>query len=203
MKGFWGCALRVVALFVLLACASAWAQQLHTVPQAPRTKLEAFEKQVGAVLVRGVSVIGQVSCGFETVSVSCMEFVNVSTWMRETGIWIFVSEKGGAKEGSFIDYDEIGPLVEGIDRISRLASAPANAPTKLAKFESIYKTQGGFSVRRFTNPKGEFVTSITSGSIETATAYVSLEQLNDVSGLILQAKQTLDSITKQMLEGTK
>lgn len=182
---------QLLTAFALLACATGCAQQPQGAPEAPKTKLEAFGKQTGAVFIKGFSKVGSIF-GLGTASVTCMEFTNASTGVRQMGIVIEVTESGRfeSSDRSFIDYDEIEPLLKGIEYISKVTSAS----TKLAKFEAIYKTKGDFSVTTFSSAAGGIEAAVKSGYIGAATAFISIPMLNDLRNFISQAKQTLDSI---------
>ncbi|MEK7727442.1 MAG: hypothetical protein AAB354_03460 [candidate division KSB1 bacterium] len=167
------------------------AQEQKATPQEPKTKLEAFEKQTGTVIIKGISEIGSVS-GLGTVSVDCMEFTNVSTGVRQLGIVIEVKEGGRLERSdrSFIDYDEIEPLMKGIDYISKVTSNS----TKLSNFEALYKTRGDFSVITFSGSSGKIEAAVRSGYIGSVAAYISTTKLSSLRSFIYQAKQKLDAI---------
>ncbi len=107
------------------------------------------------------------------------------------GIVIDVKESGKFENSdrSFIDYDEIDPLLNGIDYISKIKSDT----TRLSNFEAIYKTKGNFNVVTFSS-SGKIDAAVKSGYIRPATAYLSLQQLINLRELVQKAKQKLDSL---------
>jgi hypothetical protein len=90
---------------------------------------------------------------------------------------------------SFIDYDEVDSLLNGIDYISKATSDV----TKLGQFEATYRTKGNFSATIF-NSSGKIDAAVKSGYIRPATAFLSLQQLGELRAIIAQAKQKLDSV---------
>jgi len=181
-------AICLVAVIMLLFASGA-VQQVSEVPvQEVKTKLEAFEYQTGTVIIRGYSKISSVS-GMGTVDVDCMEFTNVSSAVRDTGIVIEVKPSGkyASPERSFIDYDEIEPLLSGIDYISKVTIAAI----KLEMFEATYKTEGGFSVGVYNTKTGEIGAVVKS---DRAAAYFDTTKLNVFKDIIIQAKKKLDEI---------
>jgi len=181
--------LAIGASILLIACGDGNCQQLaKSAPAEPKTKLESFDKQTGAVLIKGFSDPGKVT-GMGVVSVMCMEFTDASTGKRQTGIVIEVTESVGRSDRSFIDYDEIDALLKGIDYICKIRPDA----TRLANFEAIYKTKGDVSVTTFSS-SGKIDAAVKSGYIGSATAYFSLQQLAEFKGLIAKAKQKLDSL---------
>jgi hypothetical protein len=175
---------------VTLICAAAQAQQSATVPQEPKTKLESFQRQTGTVVIKGYSEIGVVH-GLGGVKVDCMEFTDATTERRQIGIVIDVIESGRIQNSdrSFIDYEEVEPLLKGIDYIAKVK---ADA-TRLGNFEAIYKTKGNFTATTFSS-SGKVEAAVASGHFRQATAYLSLQQLAELRGLIAQTKQKLDSL---------
>src|SRR4030042_5710251 len=106
---------------IVLSCATVQAEQAITPPQEPKTKMESFQRQTGAVVIKGYSEIGVIN-GMGSVSVDCMEFKDATTGKRQMGIVIEVKESGRFEnsERSFIDYDEASALLNGIDYISKV-----------------------------------------------------------------------------------
>jgi hypothetical protein len=172
---------------------SVYAQQpaAKEPPQEPKTKLEAFEKQTGTIVIKGYSEIGKIQ-EMGKVSVDCIELTDPSTGKKQFGVIIEVA--GGGKyereDRSFIDYEEIDPLIRGIEYISKVTTSS----TKLKNFEALYKTKGDVQVVTFSISSGKIDAAIKSGRIGTATAYVSLAKLATFRDLLTQAKQKIDSI---------
>jgi hypothetical protein len=178
-------------LLGVLACGSASTQAPRATPQEPRTQLETFATQTGTAVVKGYSEIGSVR-GMGTVSVDCMELTNVSTGTRQMGITIDVKESGRLERSdrSFVDYDEIEPLLTGIDYISKVTSSS----TQLSNFEAIYKTRGSLSVVTFSGSSGKIEATVSTGYIGAARAFISTDQLAELRTVIAKAKKTLDEI---------
>lgn len=89
-RSHWLCLIIVAGVLV---CGGASIQTPKLPAQGPETKLGAFEKQTGTVIIRGRSEIGSVSA-MGTVSVDCLEFTDVSTGLRQMGIVIEVETSG-------------------------------------------------------------------------------------------------------------
>lgn len=188
MKNFRGYCFGISWMFVVVIWGAAQAQQPTALPQKPKTKLESFQKQTGTVVIKGYLVIGGIA-GLGYVTVECMEFTDATTKKRQLGIVIEVKESGRSENSdrSFIDYDEVEPLLKGIDYIAKVK---ADA-TRLGNFGAIYKTEGEFSVITFSS-SGKVEAAVKSGYIRTATAYLLLQQLGELRNMIAQAKQKLD-----------
>jgi hypothetical protein len=186
--------LRLLALLVTLtglACVYAQAQQPSTLPQEPKTKLEGFDRQIGKVVIKGHSNVGVVSA-LGRVSVECMEFTEASSGNKQRGIVVDVSESGRLERNhrSFIDYDEVEPLLKGIDYISKIKGDV----TRLESFEAIYKTKGDVSITTFSASTGKIEAAVSSGNIGATTAFLSMGQLQELRNLIVKAKSMSDDI---------
>lgn len=168
----------------------ASAQQLAQSEVSPKTKIEAFQAQTGAVVIKGYSDVGSI-VAMGSVEVTAMEFTDAASGKKQPGVVIEVKESGRLenKDRAFIDYDEVDALVKGLDYISRAT----RDVTKLSQFEATYQTKGRFSATTYSNSAGKIAAAIKSGSIRPATAFLSLEQLGELRALIVQAKQKLDA----------
>lgn len=158
-----------------------------------KTKLEAFQAKTGVVIISGFSNVGTVSGQYgSNVAVESKEFLDASTNKREYGITIEVAKGGEIRQEntSYIDYDEIESLLKGIDYVSKVESSV----TKLDNFQADYHTKGDFGVSTFSTAKAKNLAAVMSGAIGPTTAYLSIEKLADLRGLIVNAKAKLDAI---------
>lgn len=176
---------------MLLICSILFSQEQTTSQPDAKTKIEMLQRQTGSVIIKEYSVIGTTK-GMGTVVVNCMVLTNASTGSKSKGILIEVTESGRFEKSdrSFIDYDEIDPLIAGIDYISKADTSIAD----LDNFEAIYKTKGDFSIVTFSSTSGKIDVAVKSGIIGSSTAFFSIDQLNELRNLISVAKQRLDSL---------
>jgi len=179
--------------FLALAVGGAVVEaQQREQPQPPRTKVEAFEAQEGVVVVRGFSKIGDMKGVYGgVVSVQSMEFTNAATGKKEYGVTIEVKEASRLEreDRSFIDYDEIGSLIKGIDYISKVD----RSATKLDSFQADYRTKGEFAISTFSSAN-DIMCSISSGRIGRVSTFFKIADLAKFRNLIVNAKAKLDSI---------
>jgi hypothetical protein len=177
---------------VLLLASATWAQQDLRL-SAPKTKLEAFDAQSGAVILRGFSEIGVMKGAYGgSVTVECKEFVNASTGQREFGISFQVKEASRleTKKTSYIDYDEIPSLLKGIDYIAKIDKSV----TKLENFQADYKTKGDLRISTFSTQSGEIMVAISSGTIGSATVYLKVTDLQELRELVASAQDRIETI---------
>jgi hypothetical protein len=158
----------------------------------PATKLEAFEKQTGSVVVRGFTSIGSVRGTYDgTVSVEAREFLNATTTKREYGIVIETKESGRLEREnrSFVDYDEIDSLLKGIDYITKIDASAS----KLGDFQADYRTKGELEVSTFSS-QGGIMAAVTSGRIGSVMVIMGLSELAKFRTLIADAKAKIDTV---------
>ncbi len=188
---------RVFLFVVLLSFAypfGTFAQEHKGEVSKPKTRLEALERQVGTVVIKGYSTVGEVA-DLGTIRVESREFIDPTTDDKQLGIVIDVISSGRyeRENRSFIDYDEIDPLLKGIDYVLKVDGSS----TKLNNFEAIYQTKGDLRVTTFSSyrsSKGRISAAVKSGMLGGATAFISTDKLMELRSLIAEAKQQLDLI---------
>jgi hypothetical protein len=188
-----GESMRIALTLALLLLASyAISAQTPKPSPAPEegTKLEKFQARTGAVIIKGYTRVGFVTGTGGRASVLSMEFTDAQSSRKEKGIVIEVTESGRLERSnrSYIDYDEIDSLVQGIDYIGKIQGSV----TTQANFEASYKTRGDFSVTTFNTSSGDLNVAVTSGRIGQASVYLELGDLPKFRDLIVQAKAKLE-----------
>jgi len=160
-------------------------------PFEPRTKLEALDDRHGGVIVKGFTRITTVEV--RGVRIDAVEMRDMgSTVGRVKGI-VVVLREGGERPNdnrAFVDYDEIEPLLNGIDAVARVDE---NA-TKLASFEAKYKTLGDLEIGVFRQTRSGTAVIMSTGICDRATQTLTLDDLAKVKAQIQEAKMRLDEI---------
>src|ERR1051326_7268252 len=139
--------IRAMALltFLLALAASCAAQepQASPTPVEFQTRLESLMSETGAVIVKGYTRVGSVTGSRGTAYVTAWEVTDATAGHREMGVEVLIADPAARPEAdderAFVDYDEIGPLLRGIDYMTRLG----NRLTKLSRYEAQYQTRGG------------------------------------------------------------
>jgi hypothetical protein len=191
--------MNVARLSLALCCSipfASFAQERKPSPaREPKTKLEAFEAQTGAVLIRGFQTIGILRGQLGTsATVEAREFTDAGSGKKEFGIAITVIEttRYERKETSYIDYDEIESLIKGIDYIAKVDKSV----TSFERFEADYRTKGDLSVATFTETN-KIQAAVNCGRIGGTSAYYTLPQIAEFRDLIKRAKARLDGAKQQ------
>jgi hypothetical protein len=192
--------LNVFVVLVIVLCGSTFAQRpgpqfrrpLACEPVEPRTKLEAIEWQYERVLVKGFSQIATFMARDVEVRVDAVELKDVATATRAIGLVIALRETGenSRENRSFIDYEEIDRLLQGLTAIGRVNESV----TKLAGFEARYRTLGDLEFLVFRQSRTGIAASVTSGICDRVSAPLTLDDLDRLKAHIVEAKTRLDEI---------
>ena len=192
--------LNVLVLLLVVCCGAAFAQRpgpqfrrpLACEPVEPRTKLEAIEWQYEKVLLKGFSQIATFMARDVEVRVDAVELKDTATATRAIGLVIALRETGEnpRENRSFVDYDEIDRLLQGLTAIGRVNESV----TKLAGFEARYRTLGDLEIIVFRQSRSGIAATLTSGICERVTAPMTLDELDRLKAHIVEAKTRLDEI---------
>lgn len=184
-----------IALGLLVLPARAAGQEADAQGLEPSTKLEAFEARTGIVIVKGYSRIGTAQ-GLEggSIEVETREFRDADG-SREYGLAVEVREAGTPerRRTALVDYDEVEPLLRGLDYLFRIDGSATN----LNRFEAEYRTRGDLSVSAFSTRGGAVTLAVSSGRFRRVTSLFRLEDLKVIRGLVTEAKNQLDAIRQK------
>jgi hypothetical protein len=181
-----------VLAFLLLTAFTAAAQTPKASPSPEETtKLEKFQAHTGAVIIKGYSKLGTLrGATGGSVEVMSMEFTDVQSGRKEKDALIEVTESGRLERSdrSYVDYDEIDSLIQGIDYIAKVQPSI----TTQTNFEAKYKTRGDFSIITFNDSKGNISVAVSSGRVGAVSMYLELSDLPKFRDLIMEAKAKLE-----------
>jgi hypothetical protein len=188
----------LLSTLILFCSATAMAQRpgpefwrrVGCEPFEPRTKLEALDDRHSTVIIKGFTRITTIEIrGIRIDAIEMRELGNVS---RAKGV-VFSLREGGEKpreDRAFIDYEEIDPLLNAIDVISRADETV----TKLAGFEAKYRTIGDLQITVFKQTSRGNAVMLTTGVCEQTNGWISLDELAKVRAMIQEAKARLDDL---------
>ncbi len=197
---------RRVILFLaitLFCCSSALAQRpgpgsqrpgpqfwrrVGCEPFEPRTKLEELEELYGVVVIKGFTRITTVEV--RGVRIDAVDMRNIENANRAKGLVISLREGGERpnENRAFVDYEELDPLLNAIDVMSRVDETT----TRLPGFEAKYKTLGDFELSVFRQTQRGTAVTLTTGICDRATQAMTLDELAKVKAMIQEAKSRLD-----------
>ena len=169
------------------------AQLTNFFPNAPLTKLGSFETNIEAVILKATTDVGSISTDAGDVGIKSKEITDTSTGHKEQGIAVDITPRGQAKETLLVDYDEMAPLANAIDYISKLDVTV----TPLAAFDAAYTTRSGFRIAALgTRRTGTIQFGVRDALTGSSPVTFSRDEMTRLSGLINQAKGILDSLRR-------
>ena len=184
--------------FLLAAAVAAAAQepQPTPTPEEFQTRLEALMSETGAVIVKGYTRVGSMNGLRGTAQFTAWEVINARTGRREQGVTVEIGDSAQNRpdfeERAYIDYDELAPLLKGIDLIMRLD----DKATKLTRYEAQYQTRGGLVLVTFNTPNG-YAAAISTGGGRRPRFALRQAGLAEFKNLLESAKEVLESPRSQ------
>ena len=156
----------------------------------PRTKLEALEDRYTSIVLRGYTRI--TTTEVRGVRVDAVEMKEMGNVARAKGVVVVLREAGGRVKDNraFIDYEELDPLLNAIDALSRVDETT----TKLGGFEAHYKTLGDLEIRVFRQTSRGTAVQLQTGICEPATTSLTLDDLARFRAMILEAKTRVEDL---------
>jgi hypothetical protein len=185
-------------LFLLVATVAVSAQdaQPSPTPEEIQTKLESLMSETGAVIVKGYTRVGSMNGSRGTAFVTAWEVTNARTGRREQGVMVEISDptqnRPDSEERAYIDYDELAPLLKGIDYILKLD----DRATKLSRYETQYQTRGGLMLATFNTPDGVRTAISTLGG-RRPRFVLRQTGLAEFKNLLESAREVLDATRAQ------
>jgi hypothetical protein len=178
-------------LFLLAAPCAAQEPQPSPTPEF-ETKLESLMAEVGSVIVKGYTRVGSMNGSRGTAYFTAWEVTDAASGRRELGVGVEIADGAQNRpdydERAYIDYDELAPLLKGIDLIMKLD----DKATKLSRFEAQYQTRGGLVLVTFNTPGG-YATAISTGGGRRPRFVLRPTGLAEFRNLIESAKDALDA----------
>jgi hypothetical protein len=190
----------IAAAIVLVSSVASQAQVLRDQsPAQPKTKLEAFNGESGAVIIKGYTDIGTIN-SLGAVTIAAMTFKNAKTGDETKGLSILLKNAATyvSESNAYIDYDEIAGLLSGIDYISQADTSV----TKFANFEATYSTRGNVKITVFNNSTGLNQVNMKVGLVGNGV-FMKVEELTKLRENIAAAKGILDNPDSAVAKGNR
>jgi len=194
----------LLSTLVLICAGTALAQRpgpefwrkVGCEPFEPRTKLEELDERYNSVIIKGFTGITTVDV--RGVGIEVVEMRDTAKRPSTNGISsakgiVVVLREGGDRPNdnrAFVDYEEIDPLLNAIDVLSRVDETA----TKLPGFEARYKTMGDLEISVFRQTRSGRAVIMRTGICDRATTTLSLDDFAKVKAMIQEAKARLDEI---------
>jgi hypothetical protein len=177
--------LLLAALCAFAISTAAQAQDTNNL----QTAIGVFEDRPDLVIIKGFDQIGSISVGNEEIAVRYKETIEAHGGARIYGLAIVINGNVAPRERIYVDYDEINPLLNGLDYLIKIS----DDVTSLPAFEAFYSTKSGLKFIANSDRK--------NGGIRNSLQYadhpriwLSSVQMTQLYNYIAQAKQDLDAM---------
>ena len=178
---------KFCVVLIAAACSLAFAARAQDT-NALKTEIGLFESQTGVVIIKGFGQVGSVATGDAVISVRCKETTSAATDHKDYGIAVVI-EANQSREHAIVDYDELAPLLNGMDYLGKMTYSATSLPA----FEAAFTTKSGLQLIAHGDKQ--------QGGIRMFLQYddgprfpLASDQWIQLSNLINQAKITLDSL---------
>jgi hypothetical protein len=150
--------------------------------------------ETGVVIVKGFTRVGSMTGSRGSAYITAWEATDARTGRRQLGVGVDIgdataSNRPDIEERAYIDYDELAPLLQGIDYIMKLN----DKVTKLARYEAQYQTRGGLVLVTFNTPDGPR-TAISTWGGRRPRFVLRPTGLAEFRNLLESAKDALDAV---------
>ena len=160
----------------------------------PKSRLEIFEANTSAVLIKGTDDIGAIAGKVGVVSVKCRETKDVSTGQREFGVIVTVTQAEGIEDTTVVDFEELDGLLRALDYISKVEWSV----TSLGHFEASFITKSGLKVSSYSSRRTSTVEALVmSNRLMRSRAFLTTTHLTQFRTLIEQAKTKLEIVQRE------
>jgi hypothetical protein len=176
--------------FILIAfcCALPFASRAQDTTNAPKTEIENFELQTGTVIVKGLDEIGSVTTSAGVVSVRCKESIDENSGRREYGVGVaLVSDQ--LRGFLVVDYDELNPLIHGLDFLGKINYDVTTMPS----FDATFATKSGLVIAAHSQRREGGIQNFLQFA-DTPRIPLTSVQFAQFQTLISQAKTSLDAL---------
>jgi len=172
-------------LFCGLLALTARAQDTNNLP---KTEIENFELQTGTVIVKGLGEIGSMTTSAGVITVRCKESIDETTGQREYGIGVALAS--GQLHGFLVvDYDELDPLLRGLDFLGKIGYDVTTMPA----FDATFTTKSGLCIAAHSERREGGIEDFLQFE-DTPRISLTSNQFAQFENLIRQAKASLDAL---------
>jgi hypothetical protein len=183
--------MRKSGIVLILAFGFCLLTARAQITNLPPTEMEAFEAQTGTVMVKGAGQIGSLTVDALTINVISKESFNESTGHRQYGMAVEVLANNQRAWNRVVDYDEMDPLLNGLNYLAKIDSKVTELPT----FVAAYVTRSGMRVGAFTSQRrGAIQYFLQDYSTNSPRILITSAQLAQFQDLVEQTRKNLDSL---------
>lgn len=144
------------------------------------------------IVLSGSALAATLNVRAGDVRIDAVDLKDARSSTRAIGIVVALKESSEKprENRSFVDYEEIDRLVGALEHVARVNETA----TKLTGFEARYRTLGDLEINVFRQSRSGTAAALSAGICEKITVLLTLDELEKLKGIILEAKTRLDEI---------
>jgi len=170
-----------------ICCSLAFAAHAQDATNAPKTEIENFESQPDTVIVKGLGNTGSLTTSAGVISVRCRESIDETSGRREYGVGVALASN--QLHGFLVvDYDELDPLVRGLDFLGKITYDATTMPS----FDAAFTTKSGLRISAHSEQRQGTIQTFLQFA-DTPRIPLTSTQFAQFQNLITQAKSSLDA----------
>ena len=156
---------------------------------ALKTDLEKFEAQTNTLIVKAVGPVGSMAIGSAQISVRCKESNDLNHDRKIYGIAVEIAGEGLARQLAILDEEELEPLKNACDYLTRLTSDITSLPA----FEAQFVTRTGLCLTAHCRRRqGNIQYQLQFG--DGARVALNTENLMQLKNLVSQAQNSIGAL---------
>ena len=165
----------------------------------PATKIETFAARKGMVIIKNYTKVGDISGDDgSSIEISAVQMSDANGTEKARGLLLQVRQirRGERSAISYIDEDEIDPLISGCETLAKIQPATSH----LTGVDGSYRTRGDLEIVNSdyngTRAAGVRSTQILypSGQIVWSTSFLRLGRLDELQHHLAAGKKMLDEL---------
>lgn len=182
---------KLFCLGLFLLTLTGYSQLSVQVTNTPATLFEAFGTTRDAVLVKGISDMGQLEGQITfPVDVRVQECLNVQT-ARRVYAAVVRTKMPQVTVINYIDYDELEPLLAAMRYILQVD----HNVTSLEHYNASFQTRSGLTISKYSVDNRNYA-AVKTGLADTDPNVMDLPAISQFETLIVAAKTKLDALKR-------
>ena len=174
-------------LILVAACLLSFAVRAQDT-NLLKTDIELFDAQPDRVIVKGIGSIGSISTPGGNINVHCVESTDAGSGHKLYGATFDLVRNDGRLRLA-VDYNEMEPLLGGIDYLVRVTSDVTTLPS----FEAQFTTKSGLAVIAYSSRKQGIIQFYLQFE-DLPRIQLTSDQVSQFRDLVNSTKKTLDDL---------
>lgn len=181
---------NIFPILTVAICLIAVGVRAQIETNLPKTRIENFELQPDAIIVKGFDNLGSVTTSGGIIAVREKESSNLTSGHKEYGISIALEMV--PPQRLVLDYDELEPLIRSMDALGKIAYDVTPMPA----FDAAFTTKSGWQIAAHSDRRNGGI-AIFLRFADAPRIPLTSDEYAQLENLIKQAKNSIDTIQEK------